>query len=79
MYTYKVVIHPNNKQRSKIMDTMNKCIECQNIVFDVLNTCIQRKEKIPKCSEIRKQFTVIKKEKDTETINNRKDKQKRSR
>ena len=72
MYTYKVVIHPNNKQRSKIMDTMNKCIECQNIVFDVLNTCIQRKEKIPKCSEIRKQFTAIKKEKDIETINNRK-------
>ena len=32
----------------------------------------QRKEKIPKCSEIRKQFTVIKKEKDIETINNRK-------
>ena len=72
MYTYKVVIHPNNKQRSKIMDTMNKCIECQNIVFDVLNTCIQRKERIPKCSEIRKQFTAIKKEKDIETINNRK-------
>ena len=72
MYTYKVVIHPNNKQRSKIMDTMNKCIECQNIVFDILNMCIQRKEKIPKCSEIRKQFTAIKKEKDIETINNRK-------
>ena len=72
MYTYKVVVHPNNKQRSKIIDTMNKCIECQNIVFDVLNTYIQRKEKIPKCSEIRKQFTVIKKEKDIETINNRK-------
>ena len=72
MYTYKVVIHPNNKQRSKIIDTMNKCIECQNIVFDILNMYIQRKEKIPKCSEIRKQFTVIKKEKDIETINNRK-------
>ena len=71
MYTYKVVIHPNNKQKSKIIDTMNKCIECQNIVFDVLNTYIQRKEKIPKCSEIRKQFTVIKKEKDIETINKR--------
>ena len=71
MYTYKVVIHPNNKQRSKILNTMNKCIECQNIVFDVLNAYIQRKEKIPKCSEIRKQFTVIKKEKDIETINKR--------
>ena len=54
------------------MDTMNKCIECQNIVFDILSSYIQRKEKLPKCSEIRKQFTVIKKEKDIETINNRK-------
>ena len=71
MYTYKVVIHPNNKQRTKILNTMNKCIECQNIVFDILNTYINRKEKLPKCSEIRKLFTTIKKEKDTETINNR--------
>jgi putative transposase len=71
MYTYKVVIHPNNKQRTKILNTMNKCIECQNIVFDILNTYIKRKEKLPKCSEIRKLFTTIKKEKDTETINNR--------
>ena len=72
MYTFKVVIHPNNKQRSKILNTMNKCIECQNIVFDILSSYIQRKEKLPKCSEIRKMFTIIKKEKDTETINNRK-------
>ena len=71
MYTYKVVIHPNNKQRTKILNTMNKCIECQNIVFDILSAYIERKEKIPKCSEIRKLFTNIKKEKDTETINNR--------
>ena len=71
MYTYKVVIHPNNKQRTKILNTMNKCIECQNIVFDILNAYIKRKEKLPKCSEIRKLFTNIKKEKDTETINNR--------
>ena len=71
MYTYKVVIHPNNKQRTKILNTMNKCIECQNIVFDILNAYIKRKEKLPKCSEIRKLFTTIKKEKDTETINNR--------
>lgn len=71
MYTYKVVIHPNNKQRTKILNTMNKCIECQNIVFDILNAHIKRKEKLPKCSEIRKLFTKIKKEKDTETINNR--------
>ena len=71
MYTYKVVIHPNNKQRTKILNTMNKCIECQNIVFDILNAYIKRKEKLPKCSEIRKLFTNTKKEKDTETINNR--------
>ena len=71
LYTYKVVIHPNNKQRTKILNTTNKCIECQNIIFDVLSSYIQRKEKIPKCSEIRKQFTAIKKEKDIETINKR--------
>ena len=71
MYTYKVVIHPNNKQRTKILNTMNKCIECQNIVFDVLSSYIQRKEKIPSCSDIRKLFTNIKKEKDIETINKR--------
>ena len=71
MYTYKVVIHPNNKQRTKILNTMNKCIECQNIVFDILNAYINRKEKLPKCSENKKLFTTIKKEKDTETINNR--------
>ena len=72
MYTYKVVIHPNNKQRSKIIKTMNKCIECQNIIFDILSSFVKRKEKLPSCLEIRKMFTNIKKEKDTETINNRK-------
>ena len=72
MYTYKVVIHPNNKQRSKIIKTMNKCIECQNIIFDILSSFVKRKEKLPSCIEIRKMFTNIKKEKDTETINNRK-------
>ena len=71
MYTYKVVIHPNNKQRTKILNTMNKCIECQNIVFDILSSYIQRKEKIPSCSDIRKLFTNIKKEKDIENINKR--------
>ena len=71
MYTYKVVIHPNNKQRTKILNTMNKCIECQNIVFDILSSYVQRKEKIPSCSDIRKLFTNIKKEKDIETINKR--------
>ena len=27
MYTYKVMIHPNNKQETKIRRTLNKCIE----------------------------------------------------
>ena len=71
MYTYKVVIHPNNKQRSKIIKTMNKCIECQNIIFDILSSYVKRKEKIPSCLEIRKMFTNIKKEKDNEAIKNR--------
>ena len=71
MYTYKVVIHPNNKQRTKILNTMNKCIECQNIVFDILSAYIERKEKIPSCGDVRKMFTNIKKEKDAETINKR--------
>ena len=71
MYTYKVVVHPNNKQRTKILNTMNKCIECQNIVFDILSAYIERKEKIPNCCDIRKMFTIIKKEKDIETINKR--------
>ena len=44
MYTYKVVIHPNNKQRTKILNTMNKCIECQNIIFDILDNCLKEKK-----------------------------------
>ena len=51
---------------------MNKCIECQNIIFDILSSFVKRKEKLPSCLEIRKMFTNIKKEKDTETIKNRK-------
>lgn len=72
MYTYKVVIHPNNKQRTKILRTMNKCIECQNIIYDLLKRYLDRNERIPPCLEIRKMFTLIKKEKDEETINKRK-------
>ena len=72
MYTYKVVIHPNNKQRTKILRTMNKCIECQNIIYDLLKRYLDRNERIPSCLEIRKMFTLIKKEKDEETINKRK-------
>ena len=72
MYTYKVVIHPNNKQRTKILNTMNKCIECQNIIFDILDNCLKEKKTFPKCNELRRQFTIIKKQKDEETINKRK-------
>ena len=37
MYTYKVMIHPNNKQETKIRRTLNKCIECNHIVYDYLD------------------------------------------
>ena len=43
MYTYKVRIHPNNKQATKIRRTLNKCIECQNIVYDYLDSFIKSK------------------------------------
>ena len=72
MYTYKVVIHPNNKQRTKILRTMNKCIECQNIIYDLLKGYLDRNERIPSCLEIRKMFTLIKKKKDEEVVNKRK-------
>jgi len=68
MYTFKVMIHPNNKQRTKILRTLNKCIECQNIIYDILDDYIKRGEKLPSCLEIRKRFTVIKKQKDDEVI-----------
>lgn len=67
MYTYKVVIHPNNKQRTRILNTMNKCIECQNIIYDILDNILKKGQKLPKCNEIRKEFTRIKKDKDLET------------
>ena len=67
MYTYKIVIHPNNKQRTKILKTMNKCVECQNIIYDILDNLLKAGKKLPKCSEIRREFTKIKKDKDLET------------
>ena len=45
MYTYKVRIHPNNKQATKIRRTFNKCIECQNIVYDYLDSFVKSKQK----------------------------------
>ena len=71
MYTYKVMIHPNNKQATKIRSTLNKCIECQNIVYDYLDSFIKNNEKIPSCSDVRKWFTIQKSLKDNEVINKR--------
>ena len=68
MYTYKVLLHPNNKQRSKIRKTANKCIECQNIVFDYLSAYIKEKKKIPDVYTVRRWFTMQKEQKDKETI-----------
>ena len=71
MRTYKVMIHPNNKQATKIRKTLNKCIECQNIIYDYLDAFLTKGEKIPSCSNVRKWFTIQKKLKDEETINKR--------
>ena len=71
MYTYKVMIHPNNKQETKIRRTLNKCIECQNIVYDYLDSFVKNNEKIPSCSDVRKWFTIQKRIKDNEVINKR--------
>ena len=71
MYTYKVMIHPNNKQATKIRRTLNKCIECQNIVYDYLDSFIKNNKKIPSCSDVRKWFTIQKSLKDNEVINKR--------
>ncbi|MGM9858867.1 MAG: RNA-guided endonuclease InsQ/TnpB family protein [Bacilli bacterium] len=71
MYTYKVMIHPNNKQETKIRRTLNKCIECNNIVFDFLDSFVKNKKKFPSCSEVRKWFTIQKKILDNETISKR--------
>ena len=71
MRTYKVMIHPNNKQATKIRKTLNKCIECQNIIHDYLDAFLTKGEKIPSCSDVRKWFTIQKKLKDEETINKR--------
>ena len=78
MYTYKVVIYPNNKQSTKLKLIMNKCIECQNIVYDYLDNHLKEskaaKEKtgaylpFPKCSDVRKWFTKVKRIKDDEVI-----------
>ncbi len=72
MYTYKVMIHPNNKQETKIRRTLNKCIECNNIVYDYLDSFLKNNEKIPSCGDVRKWFTIQKSIKDNEVIEKRK-------
>lgn len=72
MYSYKVMIHPNNKQETKIRRTLNKCIECNNIIYDYLDSFIKNNEKIPSCSDVRKWFTIQKSILDNEDINKRK-------
>lgn len=73
MYTYKVMIHPNNKQETKIRRTLNKCIECNNIIYDYLDSFVKNKESFPNCSDVRKWFTIQKTIKDNEAISKRKD------
>lgn len=69
MYSYKVMIHPNNKQETKIRRTLNKCIECNNIIYDYIDSFIKNNEKIPSCSDVRKWFTIQKSILDNEVIN----------
>ena len=77
MYTYKVMIHPNNKQETKIRRTLNKCIECNNIIYDYLDSFIKSKTKLPSIYEVRKWFTIKKRELDKETIKKRLNKTKK--
>ena len=72
MYSYKVMIHPNNKQETKIRRTLNKCIECNNIIYDYLDSFLKNNEKIPSCGDVRKWFTIQKGILDNEAINKRK-------
>ena len=68
MYTYKVRLHPNNKQATKIRRTLNKCIECQNIVYDYLDSFVKSKTNIPSVGDVRKWFTIQKRVYDEKTI-----------
>ena len=77
MYTFKVMIHPNNKQRTKILRTLNKCIECQNIVYDYLDSFVKSKTNIPSISDVRKWFTIQKRIYDEKVIEARVGKSKR--
>ena len=81
MYTYKVVLHPNNKQQTKLKMIMNKCIEAQNIVYDYLDSLMRKNKleyertgeyiKLPTCLEVRRWFTIQKKILDEEVLEKR--------
>ena len=81
MYTYKVVLHPNNKQKTKLKMIMNKCIEAQNRVYDYLSEFLEKSKKeknkqgnylsFPKCTEVRRWFTIQKQIKDQEVLEKR--------
>ena len=71
MYTYKVMIHPNNKQETKIRRTLNKCIECNNIVYDYLDSFVRNEQRLPNISDVKAWFTIQKSIKDEETISKR--------
>lgn len=64
MYTYKVCLVPNNKQKTRIFRTMNKVIECQQIIFDYLDSFLKEHKDFPSEFDTRKHFTKIKKELD---------------
>ena len=68
MYTYKVQIHPNNKQETRIRRTLIKTIEAHQIVYDIINNQLKENKGLINCYQLRKQFTNIKKQKDDEII-----------
>ena len=72
IYTYKVMLLLNNKQETRIRQTMNKCIECQNIIYDLLDGCLKHHLGLPKCKDVRKLFTDLKKIYDAKIIEERK-------
>src|SRR5574344_546375 len=71
MYTYKIMLCPNNKQATRLKQTMNKCIECQRIIFDIIDARMQKHEGLPKCTDLRREFTKLKKELDQKMLNSR--------
>ena len=68
MYTYKIMLLPNNKQKTSLKNTMNKCIEASNIIHDLLKKYIDNKKNIPNVFDVRKAFTKIKRKKDDEVL-----------